>query len=375
MIDRDKWTDWEWQQQNSISNAGMLLEYFPKLNRDVINYVKTSTNKLKFKVTPYLLSLVKKDIEGLPLLDDPIWQQIVPSEKLFNSISQLDFNKMDINWEDPSEMINPILHHKYFNRAVLRIQNNCLAYCMYCFESRRTLDKSSNIPQFNDVFLKEALEYLNVNKQIDEIILSGGEPLLLSNKYLKFILEEIRKIKNIKLIRIHTRTLTHNPYRFDNELIKLINNFDITSINVHFTHPNEVTNELEKIITNIRNKSNVILLAHIPLLKKINNDASILIKLFMKLYELKIIPYYLLHAMPNTLGSNIFRTKVIDGVKIMRKLKRKYSNPAIPEYIIVHKSSKHTVPFELEGTSEFQYHDGFIRFKNYKGDWCIYDEI
>ena len=112
-----------------------------------------------------------------------------------------------------------------------------------------------------------------------------------------------------------------------------------------------------------------------PLLKGINDDFHELKNLFSKLYSLKIIPYYLLHAMPDTLYPGLFRTSVKDGIHIMKQLKRNFSNPSIPEYIIVHNSGKHTIPLEINGTPEFIYEENQIKFKNWEGKWHIYKEL
>ncbi len=371
----DNWNDWVWQQKNAITNIKALKKYFPNLSDEVINDISFSNKYLKFRITPYLLSLIKTDDKGNPLTNDPIWLQTIPSKKLFEGSSSNKISEFDENWELPEEMVNPMLHHKYYNRVVLRIQNNCLSYCMYCFESKRTLDITPNIPSYNNILFKQSIEYIKSKKEIEEVILSGGEPFLMNNKNLNEILSEIRKIKHIKAIRVHTRVFTHNPFRIDDGLLELFDKYDITSLNVHFSHPNEITDEMKNALHKFdKSKTRTIMLAHIPLLKEINDDDKILVNLFMQLYELKIIPYYLLHAMPNTLGSEVFRTSVKKGVELIRKIKRYYSNPAIPEYIIVHKTSKHNVPMELDGTSEFEYHKDYVRFKNYKGKWCIYKE-
>ncbi len=369
------WSNWKWQQKNAVTESKDLPKLFPNISPKLISKIKLVEHLLKFRITPYLASLVELDEKGNPIETDPVWKQIMPNVNLFEGTSSEMIKKFDDNWELSGEMITPMLHHKYKNRVVLRIQNNCLSYCMFCFEAKRTLDFTPNVPSFSSKLFSKSLDYIKNNNEIQEVILSGGEPLFMSNSNLEKILIGLREIKHIKVIRLHTRVLTHNPFRFDEELIKILDKYDVTCLNVHFTHPKEVTKEVKDAMLRLDNATTrTIVLAHIPLLKGINDNSDILLSLCMKLYELKIIPYYLLHAMPNTLGAKVFRTSVKKGVEIIREIKRHYSNPAIPEYIIVHKSSKHTVPVELEGTSEFQYKEGYIKFRNYKGKWCKYIE-
>jgi lysine 2,3-aminomutase len=376
MINMEKeWNDWKWQQRNAVTSVKKLNVYFPNLHKKTTLEIEKSLSKLNFRLTPYLISLIKKDEQGNPFLNDPIWLQSIPNSGLFENYSNNLISDFDVNWELQEEMINPILQHKYANRVVLRIQNKCLSYCMYCFESKRTLNLDPTIQNFNDTYFAHSLEYIRNNTQIQEVILSGGEPLLVANEKIKEILKSLKKISHIKIIRIHTRVLTHNPFRIDDELVRILSRYDVTALTFHFTHPNEITKEVISALKIFNKyKSKPIFLAHIPLLKRINDNAEILASLFMSLYSLKIIPYYLFHAMPDTLGANEFRTSVKSGVKIMRKIKRKFSNPAIPEYVIVHKTTKHTVPFELDGTSEFKYCKDVVKFKNYKGEWCEYSD-
>jgi len=366
--------NWKWQEKNSVVSCDKLFEVFPNLDQEIKVDIEDACKQIKFKLTPYLISLIKKDQNGNPYKDDPIWKQAIPIPKYAVDINS-SFSDLEDNWEVNSEMINPILHHKYPDRVILRVKNNCMGYCMYCFESKRTLDKNSKKDKFNSDFLSNSLNYIKNHSEINEVILSGGEPLLMNNNELDKILNDIHVIRHVKFIRIHTRAMTHNPFRIDTDLVKILKKYNVSSINNHFTHPNEITADLKKCIEVFdKNNYRPIMLAHIPLLKGINNDIDTLILLFKELYNLRIIPYYLLHAMPNTLGSSEFRTSVKKGVEIMRNLRRFYSNPAIPEYIIVHKEGKHTIPIELNGTSEFEYHNGYISFLNWKNNWCKYYE-
>jgi lysine 2,3-aminomutase len=368
------WNNWIWQEKNAIQNSKALFKLLPNLSKYQKNKILKSEKFLRFKLTPHLISLIMLDNNLRPIKNDPIWNQFIP---IFNKSSKVDISSYNENWELPNEMINPILQHKYFNRVNFRIQNKCLAYCMYCFEAKRVLDKDSNKKAtYNNALLEHSIEYIKKRTNIQEIVISGGEPLILSNERLGFILREFRKINHIKCIRIQTRALVHNPFRINEELIDILNEFDVNAMAFHICHPNEISVDsldiLQKFITNSKR---TILLAHIPLLKGINDKIAILIHLFMKLYEIGIKPYYLIHAMPDTLGAEKFRTDVQKGVKILRKIRRNYSNPSLPEYIIVHKDGKHTVPIELSGTSEFNYRNNKIKFLNWRGKWCIYDNL
>jgi len=371
----DSWYDWQWQEQHATHSITKLFQFFPNLDSFIKKSIYQTEGKLRFKLTPYLLSLIQLNRLTLnPLPNDPIWTQFIPR---FDQKDQSNLNIRDYveNWEMPEEMVNPILQHKYSNRVNFRIQNSCLAYCMYCFEAKRVLDVASLKESFKLKYFDESIAYIKRHPEVEEVVISGGEPLVLSNEKLRIALSRIRDLKQIRAIRIQTRAFVHNPFRFDDELITLFKEFDVTAIAFHISHPVEISKDALQIISRFGNLGcRTILLSHIPLLKGINNDEKTLVELFMRLYTAKIKPYYLLHAMPDTVGAEKFRTSVREGVWLLRQIKRNYSNPALPEYVIVHKKGKHTVPFEMEGTSEFKYRDGFIEFMNWKGEWCTYED-
>jgi lysine 2,3-aminomutase len=367
--DTDLWQNWHWQERCALKTVDALQGAFPGVPTARWQGLRTLSAFLRFKVTPHMLSLIQVDEPLAPAPNDPIWAQFVPTF----ADPDTRIGDFDENWELPEEMINPIVQHKYQNRINLRIQNRCLAYCMYCFEAKRVLDTASRKGAFTHSHFEDGLEYVRRNPGIEEVVISGGEPLILSNEVLGGILNQLRQIKQIKAIRIQTRALTHNPYRLDAELIDLLKRYDVTAMAFHVTHPVELNDAVEKVLDRFGDRGcRTMLLCHTPLLKGINDSVETLTNLFMRLFTLKIKPYYLLHAMPHTVGAERFRTTVRRGVELLREIKRHYTNPAVPEYVIVHAKGKHTVPMELDGTSEFQYVKGVIRFRNWKGEWCEY---
>jgi lysine 2,3-aminomutase len=373
-VDNDEWENWVWHQKNAITSVDKIMGVFPSFEKSLAQKIKVLESKVKFKITPHLLSLVKTNKKGIPLINDPILNQFIPYFlKTYSSFTPI--NKLNENWELEGDMINPILQHKYPNKVLLRIENTCLSLCMFCFEAKRTLDFNKNKERFTKNYFVASLDYIKRYPNIKEIVLSGGDPLQLSNINLEFILKGIREMDNDIAIRIHTRSSTHNPFRLNDELFQLINQYNVTSIVFHIAHPNEISDGLLKALNrSVENRCRIQYYAQIPLLKGINDDENILSDLFMRLYKLNIRPYYLLHGMPDTLFPEKYRTSVKKGVELMKKIKRNYSNTAVPEYIIVHKTGKHSVPLEFGGTPEFQYHKGYIKFKNWKGDWSVYDD-
>jgi lysine 2,3-aminomutase len=306
-----------------------------------------------------------------PTPDDPIWMQYVP-HLLTNESDPIDL--LDENWEEPKDMVTPILQHKYPNRANFRIQNSCLAYCMYCFEAKRVLASEQIKEGYSQSLFKDSVEYVRRHPEIEEIVLSGGEPLVLNNEKLGHVLSQIRSIRSVRAVRIQTRALSHNPFRIDDGLLDLLGEYDVTAMGIHVSHPVEITQEFCEAIARLQSLPHPpLLLPQIPLLKGINDSLEILRSLLLQLYVLKTKPYYLLHSMPFTASPESLRTSVQKGVQLMRQLRRHFSGPAVPEYVIVHHAGKHTVPIELAGSDEFRYLGDMVEFINWRGDWCRYE--
>lgn len=372
----EQWVDWHWQQTHAVRDTESLARVFPGLDSTIRARIDANSRRVRFQLTPYMLSLIRQESAGTPDLRDPVWKLYVPTYDPPDEHEPVASLLAD-NWELPEDMINPILQHKYDNRVNFRIQNRCLAYCAYCFEAKRVLDRDSKVRGFRDDLFLASLDYIRRNEGVREVVISGGEPLTLSNERLDAVLSAIRSIPQVLSVRIQTRAFTQNPFRVDEQFVQLLLKHDVTAIGVHVTHPAELSTEFQRALERLsRAGSRTLLLAQIPLLKNVNDSEQLLEQLFMELYAMKVKPYYLLHAMPETLGEDRFRTSVLRGVDIMTRLKRRISNPALPEYVIVHAKGKHTVPLEPQGTPEFQYlPDGRVRFRNWRGEWCEYRDV
>ncbi len=374
--------DWIWQEQNVISTPEQLSKYFVNIDKE---YFESLFNKdLKVKITPYILNQIPKNISKEELDKNPWFLQFFPLGRLYED--KADAYKKGENWEKKEEFPTSNIHHKYTNRALIRL-NNCLGHCNFCFEFMRILEKDtldSKVFKWED--WNKSLEYIRKHPEIEEVVLSGGEPLLLSDEKLDSVLSDIRKIKDqkgnpkIKFIRIHTRALTHNPFRINTSLIRVLKNNKVNCIILDVAHSCEITKEFLDAVKRIRKgmgEDAPILMAHTPLVKNLNANEVILWELFSKLYQNNIKPHYLIHMMPFCPYGDKQRTSVKKGVEIMKKLKRKKSNPALPEYILAHDDGKITVPLEENGTPEFIYTkdekgNKIIKFFNWKNKWVIY---
>ncbi|MFF5533467.1 KamA family radical SAM protein [Streptomyces cinerochromogenes] len=344
--ERRAWTDWKWQQRNAVRTAAQLQGHFPNCDQRLLERIDRHNQTKRFQATPYFLSLVQTDpATGNPLTDDPLWKQVVPldTDETDDGDDPYTYDGKTENWELPSEMVTPIAQHKYDNRVIVRYANVCHAYCQFCYEALRTLDRDSTKVSFDRGHWQATLDFLRANPQVEEMILSGGEPLMHSNDQIDQVLTEARTARPDLIVRIHTRSLTFNPYRVDPGLVSVLARHGVTAVGLHITHPRELSPDFDTAIRRLQSAV-PILFANVPLLGGVNDDTATMRDLCMGLYRRGVHAGYLYHFMPHSPEAGAFRVPVRRGVEIVRALKRHISNPAVPEYVLPHATGKYTVP-------------------------------
>lgn len=370
-----EWEDWKWQNRNSITSYEQLSKEFPDDDSIRKRLENWENRNLRISITPYLLAQILREFEN-GNMNGPIWNQHFPYFEEENYSSFDEYSPSHENWEETGEMITDVCQWKYDNRAIIYSIDSCFSYCTFCLRSLQSDAKEEKHGGFS--LWKETLAEIAKRPEIEEVIISGGDPLMYSNAKLKRIFSSLRELKNIKAISLNTRSLTHNPYRLDNELMDIFREYRLTKLGVHVNHASEITADfLEGIKRLHQENGRTLLLAQTVLIKGVNDNVDALRELFMKLYTSGIKPYYLFHNMPNIPGARFQRTSVKKGVDLILSIKRAISNPAMPEYIIAHNSGKKTVPLDLQGSENFEYtvnESGYpvIRFKNWKGKFVEY---
>lgn len=370
--------DWKWQQRNAVTGIQGLLRYFPALagEPEALKRIEGHLAERKLGATPYTLGLIRTDEQGRPLRDDPMWRQLIPDWHGSSAAQALEYDGESENWELPNEMVTPICQHKYDNRVILRLANVCHSYCQFCYEALRTLDKQSEKDALRKQDWHATLDYIAAHQELDEVILSGGEPLMHSDRHLDGYLADLRATRPDLILRIHTRALTFNPYRITDELTAILKRHDVTTVGLHVAHPHEITAEFKEAATRLRGAI-PILFANIPLLKGVNDDYETLSRLCLTLYRLGIQPHYLYHFMPFSPGSETYRTDISSAVALVARMKRRLSNIAVPEYVLPHKRGKFTVPLDLGAAPPVLHKraDGeFLHFTNWQGQACVFPE-
>jgi lysine 2,3-aminomutase len=297
-----------------------LLDRFNIDSEEILNVSKV----YPFGISAYYAGLIKAPF-------DPIWRQSVPSPEELNDITQLP---------DPLDEVRlspvPGLIHRYPDRAVLLVSNYCATYCRFCMRKRQ-VGCSIGKTDFS-----AALDYIASTPQLYDIILSGGDPLMLDDDQLHYILSELRKIPHLSIIRIGSRMPVTDPSRITPQLCRMLSEHHPIYLNTHFNHPMELTSEAEKVCCMLSNHG-IILGNQTVLLKGVNDNAKILEELFKGLLRLRVRPYYL-HQMDLVRGTAHFRTPLEKGRELIGGLRGKISGMAIPHLVVDLPGGKGKVP-------------------------------
>jgi lysine 2,3-aminomutase len=270
---------------------------------------------------------------------------------------------------DQQHLATNNLVHRYPDRVLLLLTNNCHINCRFCF--RKELNHHSSPPN-----MKKIIEYISNHKEINEIIFSGGDPLSLSPKYIWNICEKLNKIEHIKKIRFHTRIPIVNPSHIDDkylELFKKISKQKQLTIVLHINHLNELDDENIELFKKLRKSA--LLLSQTVLLKEVNDNTKILSDLFSNLVNHNIKPYYL-HHLDLVKGTSHFRVSIKKGKEIFRSLRGKISGQCIPEYVLDLPEGKGKVPVmwlkKVTLNKKNSNNSKTYQVKNFKGEIITY---
>ncbi|MCG8375372.1 MAG: lysine 2,3-aminomutase [Chlorobiales bacterium] len=316
------WKNWKWQMRHStrdIDAFETLLDI--QLTAEQRKAFNETVEKFPMSITPYYLSLINtKDMQN-----DPIFLQSVPSPQ------ELHIYKGDMSdpLHEDEDSPAPCITHRYPDRVLLLVSNTCPMYCRHCTRKRKVGDQDT-IPTKS--VISKGIDYIRRNPEIRDVLLSGGDPFLLSDEYLDWILTELRSIEHVEIIRIGTRTPVVLPYRITPELTAILGKHQPVWINTHFNHPREITQSARTALAMLAD-GGIPLGNQTVLLSGINDCPRIMKALVHKLVKNRVRPYYL-YQCDLSEGLSHFRTPVGKGIEILESLIGHTSGFCVPTYVI-----------------------------------------
>ena len=318
-VTSEEWQDWRWQLKNRITDLDQLRRVLALTSEEEEGVAKCLT-RLRMAITPYYASLIDPDDP-----DCPVRKQAIPV------VQELHLGEADMDDPLHEDVDSPVPHvtHRYPDRVLFLVTSVCSMYCRHC--TRRRFAGHTDRAISRDEIM-EGVRYIQNTPEVRDVLISGGDPLTLTDDALEFIIRELRAIPHVEIIRIGTRTPVVMPQRITRELCAMLRKYHPIWLNTHFNHPKEITPQS-------RRACEMLVDAGIPvgnqsvLLKGVNDCPHIMKKLVHELVKMRVRPYYI-YQCDLSMGIEHFRTAVGKGIEIIEKLRGYTSGFAVPTYVI-----------------------------------------
>ena len=349
-IPESDWRDWTWQLKHRLTTVAQLEELMTLTPEEKAGCA-FANHKLALAITPYFFNLIDRNDPACP-----IRRQVIPrAEEMVVSEGEM----LDSLGEDEHSPVEGLVH-RYPDRVLFLVTDRCAAYCRYCTRSRLV----SNAQDYNfHPEYEQGLRYIESHPEIRDVLLSGGDPLLLSDRKLEHLLARLRAIKHVEFIRIGSRIPVFLPQRITPELAEIFKRYGPIWMSLHVNHPKEATAEL-------RAACDRLAFAGVPLgnqsvlLKGVNDDADVIKALVHRLLRMRVRPYYL-YQMDLITGGSHFKVDVRKGIEIIRALRGHTTGYAVPQYVIDAPGGGGKVPINPDYVERIT--DDEIIFRNYEG--------
>jgi len=355
--DSEDWSDWRWQMQHRIRTVEELAGYVNLTDEEKLN-IQKACDVFPMAITPYYASLIRGGDPGCP-----VRKQCVPSHReLIRGCGDMD----DPLHEDADSPV-PGLTHRYPDRVLLLVTNECSMYCRHCTRKRKVGDGGRPVTS-RDV--DRGIEYIKSRPEIRDVLLSGGDPFILPTLHLERIIRKVREIDHVQVIRVGTRTPVVMPQRITDQLVKMLKKYHPVWVNTHFNHPREFTADSVRALAKLAD-AGIPLGNQTVLLRGINDCHVIIKKLVHLLVKNRVRPYYL-YQCDLSRGIEHFRTPVAKGIEIMEALIGHTSGFAVPTYVVDAPGGGGKIPvlpnYQLSATRTK------MVLRNYEGVICVYEE-
>ena len=318
-VTEEQWNDWHWQIRNAIRDVETLEKVIP-LSEEERAHLQQCLQKFTMEITPYYASLMDRQDR-----DCPVRMQAVPR------LMELHDEPSDLSDPLHEDVDSPVpgLTHRYPDRVLLLVTNMCSMNCRHCTRRRLVGEQYSHM---SDEHIQGAIDYIARTPQVRDVLISGGDPLVLSDGRLESILQRLRAIEHVEIIRIGTRTPVVLPQRITEELASMLKKYHPIYVNVHFNHPKEITHEARQACALLAD-AGIPLGNQSVLLRGINDDPVVMKKLVHKLLAVRVRPYYI-YQCDLSLGISHFRTSVSKGIEIIENLRGHTTGMAVPTFVV-----------------------------------------
>ncbi|MGM0596555.1 MAG: lysine 2,3-aminomutase [Myxococcota bacterium] len=356
-VTQAQWLDWKWQLRNSIHNTKILNDVF-KFDAEELREIKTVLQEFPMSVTPYYLSLIDPENKN-----DPVKKQAIPTIKEMN-VSKGDLlDPLDEDVDSPVEGIT----HRYPDRVLMLVTHVCSMYCRHCTRRRKVGEVDRHI---GEKLLDKQIEYIKNTPAVRDVLISGGDPLMLTTPQLEKIISRVYEIPHVEIIRLGSRMPVVLPMRIDDKLVNMLKKYHPIYINTHFNHPNEITKYSAAACDKLNN-AGIPLGNQTVLLRGVNDCPHVMKKLMHKLLQIRVKPYYM-YQCDSSRGISHFRTSIGKGIEIIESLRGHTTGMAVPVYVVdapggggkipispqylISRSQDHTILRNFEGVITV-YHD------------------
>ena len=347
-----EWNDWHWQIRNRVTDFQTLKKYI-QLQPEEEAVAKSKGFSFRMAITPYYLSLIDP---RNPL--DPVRLQAIPRI----AESHIDASDMPDPLHEDADAPVPGMTHRYPDRVLLLLTDQCSMYCRHCTRRRKAGEYDAPMPKEN---VDKAIKYIEEHKEVRDVILSGGDPLTLSDARIDEILARLAKIKHVDIVRIGTRTPVVMPQRITDELIGVLKKYKFVWLNTHFNHPQEITKDAAAALAKLA-EAGVVLGNQSVLLKGVNDHVDVMKALVHALVRNRVRPYYI-YQCDLSEGIAHFRTPVSKGIEIIESLRGHTSGLCVPTYVVDAPGGGGKIPVmpnyiisQMPGRVVLRNYEGFI---------------
>lgn len=352
----EKWNDWRWQLSHRLNTVEEIEKVIPLMDSE--RKALQTSGLFRVDITPYFISLIDPDNTN-----DPVRLQIIPRAEEMQAFTAMMEDSLAEDRHSPV----PGLVHRYPDRVLMLVTTQCASYCRYCTRSRIVGDPGQT---FSRQEFEAQIEYLENTPQVRDVLLSGGDPLVLAPKILKEILTRLREIPHIEIVRIGSRVPVFLPMRVTQELCDMLEEFHPLWINIHINHPNEISQELAEACDRMA-RAGIPLGNQSVLLAGVNDCVHIQREMVQKMTRIRVRPYYL-YQCDLVEGAGHFRTPVAKGIEIIEGLRGHTSGYAVPQYIVDAPGGGGKIP--VMPNYQVSASDHKIILRNYEGYITTYEE-